>query len=92
MLAGKTVTTAKTAVEGCFITKRPSAKPAKIDVTYAKDISRILQNRCQECHRPGQIGPMPLLTYEDAASWARMIREVVSDQRMPPWHADPKYG
>jgi hypothetical protein len=51
-----------------------------------------LQQRCQECHRPGQIGPMPLLSYDDAAAWAQMIKEVVADKRMPPWHADAKYG
>ncbi|HZZ82312.1 MAG TPA: redoxin domain-containing protein [Gemmataceae bacterium] len=92
VLAGKTVTTAKTPVEGCFITKAPRPKAAKAEVTYAKDVSRILQNRCQECHRPGQIAPMPLLSYDDASSWAQMIREVVQDRRMPPWHADPKIG
>ncbi len=92
VLAGKEVTKAKTAVEGCYITKLPRAKPAEVGVTYAKDVSRTLQNRCQECHRPGQIGPMPLLSYEDASSWAQMIKEVVSDNRMPPWHADPKHG
>src|SRR6185503_2520824 len=43
-------------------------------------------------HRPGQIGPMPLLTYDDASSWSMMIREVVEEGRMPPWHADPKHG
>ncbi len=92
VLAGKEVSTAKTAVEGCFITKVPVAKAAKADITYAKDVSRVLQNRCQECHRPGQIAPMPLLTYDDASSWSQMIGEVVSEGRMPPWHADPKIG
>jgi peroxiredoxin len=92
VLAGKEVTTKKTAVEGCFITRAPTPKAAKADVTYAKDVSRILQKNCQECHRPGQIGPMPLLTYDDASAWSLMIREVVSDGRMPPWHADPKHG
>ena len=92
VLAGKAVTTKSTPVEGCFITKAPAAKTAKSDITYAKDISRIVQNRCQECHRPGQIGPMPLLTYDDVSSWAQMIHEVVQDNRMPPWHADPKFG
>jgi len=51
-----------------------------------------LQNKCQECHRPGQIGPMPLLTYEDASSWSATIREVLEQNRMPPWHADPRFG
>jgi peroxiredoxin len=91
VLAAKTVTTATTKVEGCFITRVPDAKK-KTDVTFTKEVSRILQNRCQECHREGQVGPMPLLTYEDASSWSLMIREVVSEQRMPPWHADPKHG
>lgn len=92
VLAGKKVTTASTPVEGCYITKAPVAKAAKSEVTFTKDVSRILQNRCQECHRPGQIGPMPLLGYDDAASWSQMIKEVVSHERMPPWHADPKHG
>lgn len=91
VLAGKAVTTTTTKVEGCFITKLPAAKN-KSDVTYTKDVSRIVQDRCQECHRPGQIGPMPLLTYDDVSNWALMIREVVSEERMPPWHADPKHG
>jgi thiol-disulfide isomerase/thioredoxin len=89
LLAGKAVSQSSTPVAGCYITRAPQPKAA---VTYAKEVSRILQNRCQECHRPGQMGPMPLLTYEDASSWAAMIREVVSDKRMPPWHADPKHG
>src|SRR5262249_3761360 len=92
VLAGKEVTTKKTAVEGCFITKLPTPKVAKTGVTYAKEVSRILQKNCQECHRPGQIGPMPLLTCDDASAWAQMIHEVVSEKRMPPWHADPKHG
>ncbi len=91
VLAGKGVTTASTSVQGCFITRVPAAKK-KSDVTYTKDVSRIVQNRCQECHRAGQIGPMPLLTYDDVASWSLMIREVIDEQRMPPWHADPKHG
>src|SRR5262249_52434237 len=62
------------------------------EITYCKQISRILQNRCQICHHSGTAAPFSLLTYEDAAHWADMIREVVSEKRMPPWHADPRYG
>jgi hypothetical protein len=61
-------------------------------VTYAKEVSWILQKRCQECHRPGEIGPFSLLKFEDAKAWAETIHEVVLEQRMPPWHADPRYG
>ena len=61
-------------------------------VTYASDVSRIIQNRCQSCHRPGQVGPFSLLSYDDARKHSAMIREVVEERRMPPWHADPRYG
>lgn len=92
VLAGKTVSVPTTPVEGCYITKQPAVKGIKTNITYTREIAPILQNRCQECHRPGQIGPMALLSYDDASSWSEMIREVVQDRRMPPWHADPKHG
>jgi peroxiredoxin len=61
-------------------------------VTYASDVAAIVQQKCQACHRPGEVGPFPLLTYDDARKHSGMIREVVDERRMPPWHADPKYG
>jgi peroxiredoxin len=91
VLAGKAVSQPKTAVAGCIIGRAPAPK-ANATVTYAKDVSRIVQQHCQECHRPGQIGPMPLLTYDDVSGWAQMIREVIEEKRMPPWYADPKHG
>src|SRR5262249_18358906 len=91
VLASKEIAEPKVAAAGCLITRTPRAKGAS-KITYTKDVARILQNRCQECHRPGQIGPMPLLTYDDAAPWSAMIKEVVQEGRMPPWHADPKIG
>jgi peroxiredoxin len=91
VLSGAEVKIAKTAVAGCYITRAPQAKK-ETTVTYAKDVSRIMQKHCQECHRAGQIGPMPLLTHDDVSSWSQMISEVVRENRMPPWHADPKHG
>jgi peroxiredoxin len=91
ILANKPVSTPRTEASGCRIGR--VAKPkAEGRITYAKHVSYILQKNCQECHRPGQIGPMALLSYDDALSWSDTIREVVSDGRMPPWHADPRYG
>jgi peroxiredoxin len=91
VLAGKPVSQPATPVAGCLIAR--AIKPAaRGTYTYTKHVSRILQKNCQECHRPGQIGPMSLLTYDDAVSWADMISEVVSARRMPPWYADPKHG
>jgi peroxiredoxin/mono/diheme cytochrome c family protein len=91
MLENKPVSTPRTAATGCRIGR--VAKPkTEGSITYAKHVSRILQKNCQECHRSGQIGPMALVTYDDALSWSDTIREVVSERRMPPWHADPRYG
>ncbi|MGE3819946.1 MAG: redoxin domain-containing protein [Isosphaeraceae bacterium] len=70
-------------------------EPAEVKVgpvTYASDVATIVQNKCQSCHRPGEVGPFSLLTYDDARKHAGMIREVVDDRRMPPWHADPRHG
>jgi len=61
-------------------------------VTFHRDVEPILQNRCQPCHRPGEIAPMPLLTYAETRPWAKAIREAVLTGKMPPWHADPHYG
>ncbi|HYV34842.1 MAG TPA: hypothetical protein VE988_04000, partial [Gemmataceae bacterium] len=90
VLAGKKVTVATTEVAGCLIGRTKTATVADAKVNYSKHVAPIIQNRCQECHRPGQIGPMPLLNYDDVSSWSAMIREVVSEKRMPPWHADDK--
>ena len=61
-------------------------------VTFTRDVAPILQKSCQSCHRPGSIGPMPLLTYEDARPWARSIKDRVSRRQMPPWHVDRAVG
>jgi len=62
------------------------------EVDYATAAARIIQNKCQSCHRPGQVGPFSLASYDDARKHAAMIHEVVDNRRMPPWHADPRFG
>ncbi len=91
VLAGKPVSRPVTDPAGCFIARAVKPK-ADGTITFAKDVSRVLQRNCQECHRPGQVGPMPLLTYEDALAWSDTLREVVEQKRMPPWLADPHFG
>ncbi|HEX4132361.1 MAG TPA: hypothetical protein VHZ24_20180 [Pirellulales bacterium] len=61
-------------------------------VTYTKDVAKILWARCAACHRPGEVGPFSLLTYDDAAKRAEFIAQVTAERRMPPWHAEPGYG
>ena len=60
--------------------------------TFHKDIEPLLQNSCQECHRPGEIAPMPLLSYEQTRPYAKAIKTAVLKNQMPPWPADPHYG
>jgi hypothetical protein len=62
------------------------------DVTFYKDALPILQNHCQACHRPGEIGPMPFMTFEGTRPFARAIKTAVASKKMPPWFADPAYG
>ena len=76
---------------GCLIGRMPKVEPHG-DITFSKQVSRILNGRCVECHRAGQVAPFPLTTYEEVAGWSEMIREVVELGRMPPWYADPKFG
>ncbi|HJZ59882.1 MAG TPA: redoxin domain-containing protein [Gemmataceae bacterium] len=90
LLAGKVVTTPRTEVAGCVI-ERAKPRP-QAELNYAKHVAPIVQKRCQECHRPGEIAPFPLMTYEDAKKRAGRIREAILEQRMPPWHADPRHG
>jgi peroxiredoxin len=91
ILAGKQISTAKTSAPGCYIGRVRSASGPS-DVTYTKQISRILQQRCVECHREGAIAPFALTHYEDAAGWADTMLEVIQGGRMPPWHASPEHG
>ena len=65
---------------------------AQAQPTYSKEVSRILQEKCQMCHRPNDIAPMPLLTYDDAQLWMDDIKRVVSDKIMPPWKPVPGFG
>jgi len=60
--------------------------------TFARDIAPVLYANCVSCHRPGEIAPMPLLTYADARPWAQAIARRVADGSMPPWHADAAAG
>ena len=91
MLSGKNVSVPLTEAVGCLIGRIPQVTPGG-EITFTKHISRILNNRCVECHREGEVAPMTLTDYDEVVGWSEMIREVVSEERMPPWHANPEYG
>ena len=76
-----------------FITAIPSARSdAPATPTFSRDVAPILFNNCASCHRPNDIAPMSLLTYEDARPWAKSIRQQVATGNMPPWHASQPHG
>ena len=60
--------------------------------TFAKDVAPILQAKCQSCHRPGEMAPMSLRTYQEVRPWARSIKNKVSRREMPPWFIDRTIG
>jgi peroxiredoxin len=91
LLAGKPVRRPHVAPIGCQI-GRPSATPSTGEITFAKHIAPILHRRCAECHREGEIAPFPLLTYDDVLGWEETILEVIAENRMPPWLANPEHG
>ncbi len=60
--------------------------------TFYQDIAPILYANCATCHRPGEVAPFPLLTYQDASKRAALIAGAVSGRFMPPWKAEPGFG
>ena len=69
-----------------------AADAEKKPVTFSNQVVRIFQEKCQDCHRPGTVAPMSLVTYEETRPWARSIKERVVSRNMPPWHIDATYG
>lgn len=88
VLAGRSPTLTRSTPVGCLI-EAPPQGDAQAKVTYSRDIAPILQTRCLNCHRQGQVAPFPLATYEDAARRARQIVRVTQERLMPPWIPAP---
>jgi len=60
--------------------------------SYHRDVLPILQKHCQDCHRPGQVAPFSLLSYEQAKKRGSDLATVTSERTMPPWHASTEEG
>ncbi|HEX3726372.1 MAG TPA: thiol-disulfide isomerase, partial [Pirellulales bacterium] len=91
LLAGGQVAKPSTPVSGCLIARVSKTAPRGA-ITYAKQIAPIMNQHCVECHRDGELAPFPLATYDQVLPWAAMIREVVGQDRMPPWFASGEFG
>lgn len=72
----------------CSVAQAVSAGGPPPKPTFTEHIAPIIFENCSSCHRPGEIGPFSLLTYEDVRKRARQIAEVAASKFMPPWHAE----
>ncbi|MCA8986022.1 MAG: redoxin domain-containing protein [Planctomycetaceae bacterium] len=91
LLAGKEIRVPKTEPVGCLIGRSPRSKPER-KVTYTEHVAAIFQQHCVDCHREGQAAPFSMTDFQEVLGWTAMIDEVIREDRMPPWHADSRYG
>jgi hypothetical protein len=91
LLAAREVSVTETPLQGCHIGRVTKAAETAHSSFY-RDVLPVLQNRCQQCHRKGEIGPFALKDFAEARDWGPTIREAVVERRMPPWPADPHFG
>ena len=77
----------------CCVSAALAAGPTTFNPpTFNKDIAPILYQNCATCHRPGEVAPFSLLTYQDAAKRAAQLATVTGKRVMPPWKPEPGYG
>ncbi len=105
LLAGKVVSIKETKALGCVIGKiKQVPSPGNQDtsdrdtangrpgITFTEHVFPLLQTHCIDCHRAGEIGPFAMDQYDEVVGWADTMLETIEEGRMPPWHADPRYG
>lgn len=90
-LAGAEIEVAETKPIGCPLSSKATTLKAD-DVTFNRDIAPLVYANCTECHRPGEVAPFALLTYEDASKRAEHLAQVARDGQMPPWKAELGFG
>jgi len=77
---------------GCDIDYPHADKGQHAKISYSRDVTPILKEKCLICHTPGGLGPWAMTDYKMVLGFSPMIREVLRTKRMPPWHADPHIG
>src|SRR5262245_53388329 len=75
-----------------LVSANAQAQTAAAAPTFSKDVAPIFYKNCVVCHRPGEVAPFSLVTYDAARPWAKAIKQKVVAREMPPWFADPQYG
>jgi mono/diheme cytochrome c family protein/thiol-disulfide isomerase/thioredoxin len=90
VLCGGAPTVAATTAPGCALDLPQPADAARTTaVTYHRDIARIMQSNCVECHRKDGVAPFSLETMADVIENAGMVRKQLDRGAMPPWFAAP---
>jgi len=91
IIQGKMPSVASAPSVGCVIGRQNRTQPHG-EINFTKHIAPILNARCVECHRTGEIAPFPLTSFQETVGWESTIAEVIREERMPPWNANPKFG
>src|SRR6266536_989456 len=65
---------------------------ASAQTTYTRDVAKIMQVKCQQCHRPNDVAPFALMTYDDALNYAGDIKTALNNKTMPPWKPVPGFN
>ena len=92
VLAGRPVACAATNAPGCALALEPAPGAGAPAITYQREVARILQQNCVECHRSGGAAPFALETFEQARAKKGMLALVVDERIMPPWFAADDTG
>jgi thiol-disulfide isomerase/thioredoxin len=92
LLDGGQPPVAHTTPVGCRLERRAPAGGGEPAITFTRHIAPILYANCTQCHRPGEVAPFSLISYEDAAKRAEWIGEVTASRLMPPWKAAEGFG
>jgi mono/diheme cytochrome c family protein len=90
--AGRKPRRPMTEAPGCELDLGPRPAAASTSLSYHRDVARILQQHCVDCHRPEGIAPFRLDTAAAVTERAKTIRRVVTEGQMPPWFAAPPTG
>ncbi len=88
ILTGNPIDQAFVNTKGCAIARKSKHESGE-NLTYTEDIAPILLDNCYECHQEGGIAPWAMEGFNAVFGWSATIKQVLLDQRMPPWQADP---
>jgi predicted dienelactone hydrolase/mono/diheme cytochrome c family protein len=87
ILAGIIAGCLSSGAQAACLAWQSSREEVRQEATFATDIAPLVHQKCARCHRPGQVGPFPLLTYQEVRDRAATIKAVVASGYMPPWKA-----